>query len=265
MRLIADAHVHVYPFYAPGVALATLRRNLAALDERARCLAFLAERFDCHFFADFAREPSRLIAAPVRVEVRGESLLLQEQGFPDLYIFAGRQIVTRERIEVLALTVDAGPPDGLSAEETIAGIRERGGVPVLSWAPGKWFFARGKVVARLLERFAPGTLLVGDTGLRPRGWPMPGLIQDALANGFGLVAGSDPLPVPGEEVMMGKYGIGMDAAFAPEDPVGSVRAMLASPGFRPRLRGERGGLVTVFRRLLGNSRARKEKGRAMGS
>jgi hypothetical protein len=261
MQLIGDAHVHVYPFYSPRLALDTLRRNLVALDRNAICLAFLAERADCRFFADFARNGARLLDAPVELDVLGECLVLRERNFPDLFLFAGRQIVTRERVEILALTTDVAPPDGLPAADTVGRIQESGGIPVISWAPGKWFFARKKVVADLLERFAPGSLLVGDTSLRPRGWLMPALMKQALADGFGLVAGSDPLPVPGEEAVMGTYGIEVDAPFAVSDPVNSVRAMLGKPGFCPRLRGARCGPLTAVQRLFRNHRAgRKTRG-----
>lgn len=258
MRLLADAHVHVYPFYNARIALDSLRRNLADADGQAVPMAFLAERFDCHFFADLVRGASRLLGPSVSVESSGEALLLREQGFPDLYIFAGRQLITRERIEILALTIDTPIPDGLPAEETVRRILEKGGVPVLSWAPGKWFFARGERVEALLNRFRPGTLLVGDTSLRPRGWLMPSLMKRALAMGFGLVAGSDPLPFPGEEKVLGRYGMEADAPFDATDPSGSIRSLLLAPGFRPRLIGHRGWPPATLLRLIRNARTRKE-------
>ncbi|MHB1348500.1 MAG: hypothetical protein ACYCYR_01380 [Desulfobulbaceae bacterium] len=255
MQLIADAHVHVYPFHSPQLVLDVLRRNLVAMDRDAICLAFLAERADCRFFADLAQRGSRLLDRPVVADRLGECLVLREHNFPDLYLFAGRQIVTRERIEILALTTDVAPADGLPAAETVTRILEGGGIPVLSWAPGKWFLARKKVVAGLLERFSPGSLLVGDSSLRPRCWLMPVLMKQAIARGFGLVVGSDPLPVPGEEAMIGTYGFSVDAEFAPEDPVRSIRTILGHPGFRPRLRGTRGGPLKTMRRLFANYRA----------
>ncbi|MHB8788727.1 MAG: hypothetical protein ACYDBT_02475 [Desulfobulbaceae bacterium] len=260
MQLIADAHVHVYPCHDPRTALDTLRRNLAGLDGRALAMAFLAERYDCNFFAGLGRLAEALPGAPLAVEYRDEALILREEGFPELFLFAGRQVITRERVEILALTTDAMIPDGLAEEETVARIGERGGVPVLSWAPGKWFFSRRRVVEGLLDRFAPGTLLVGDTSLRPRGWLMPLLMRRALQQGFGLVAGSDPLPFRGEEAVLGSYAIRMDAEFDPADPVGSARAILTRPGFCPRRVGRRGGLLPTLRRLAKNSRARKEAG-----
>ena len=261
MHVIADGHVHLYPGYDIRAALDNLRRNLAGHAGGAVCMAFLAERSDCHFFRDFASRAPEMLAAQVAVEQHENVLLLHEAGFPDLYIVAGRQVISAERVEILALTTDGAIPDGLPARETVARVHQAGGVPVISWAPGKWFFARRKVVEDLLAHCKPGTLLVGDTSLRPRGWLTPVLMKRALAAGFGLVAGSDPLPFAGEESMLGRYGIRLDCAFDRSDPVRSVRAALTRPGFVPQCIGQRGGLLATVNRLLKNSRVRKEQAR----
>jgi hypothetical protein len=257
MHLTADAHVHLYPCYDLRLALDNLRHNLAGLDAGAVAMAFLAERSDCHFFRELVERAPEMLKAPVRVERFDNALLLREEGYPDIYIFAGRQVISAERVELLALTTDTHIPDGLPAFEAVELIRRAGGVPVISWAPGKWFCGRGKVVENLLERFAPGTLLVGDTSLRPVVWLTPVLMKWAIRRGFGLVAGSDPLPFPGEEKMMGTYGIRMEAEFDRADPARSMRAVLCGPEFLPQRIGKRGGLFSTLRRLIKNSSARK--------
>lgn len=259
MHLTADAHVHLYPCYDLRLAMDNLRHNLAGLDAGAVPMAFLAERSDCHFFRELAERAPEMLKAPVRVERFDNALLLREEGYPDIYIFAGRQVISAERVELLALTTDTQIPDGLPAFEAVELIRRAGGVPVISWAPGKWFFGRGKVVENLLERFAPGTLLVGDTSLRPVVWLTPVLMKRAIRRGFGVVAGSDPLPFPGEEKMMGTYGMRMVGEFDRTDPGRSVRAVLRQPGFLPQPAGVRGGLFTTLQRLIKNSRAREKK------
>jgi hypothetical protein len=259
MQLTADAHVHLYPCYDLRLSLENLRRNLAGIDAGAVPAAFLAERSDCHFFRKLVEQAPEMLQAPVRVERFDNALLLREEGYPDIYIFAGRQVVSAERVELLALTTDARIPDGRPASEAVDLIRSVGGVPVISWAPGKWFFGRGKVVENLLERFAPGGLLVGDTSLRPLGWPTPVLMKRAVRRGFGLVAGSDPLPFPGEEKIMGTYGMRMEVEFDPDDPVRSVRSVLGQPGFLPQRVGARGGLLVTLQRLVRNNRARGKK------
>jgi len=44
--------------------------------------------------------------------------------------------------------------------------------------------------------------------------------------GFKVLAGSDPLPLAGEERRIGRYGVRVRAEFDPEAPAESVRRML---------------------------------------
>ncbi len=257
MRIVADTHLHLYPCYDVKKVLVCLRSNLASVAKDTLCMAFLAERWDCHFFQKFCDEGSELLDDTVQITCSENVLVLSEAGFPDLYIFAGRQIITRERIEILSLTTDEVIPDGLPARDVISKIQQVKGVPVLSWAPGKWFFKRKKVVEKLLDTSPPGSLLIGDTTLRPFIWPQPLLMRKARRKGFGVVAGSDPLPFAGEEQVAGQYATQMEIDFDLDDPVNSIRNFLTSSGFRPTLVGRRGGTLPTFRRLVRNARSKK--------
>jgi len=256
MRLIADTHVHFYPCYDLQQALNNLRRNLSTLNRNAVCMAFLAERHDCHFFRQFGERGREMLGADIQVQLYDNALLFSEEGYPDLYFFAGRQIITRERIEVLALTTDMEIEDGLPVDEVVSRVTANGGIPVISWAPGKWFFQRKKVVESLLDRYEPGTILFGDTTLRPTGWLEPDLMKKAVRQGFGLVAGSDPLPFKGEEVVMGRYAVRLEADFDADDPVASIRSLFTRPKFTPARVGRRGRPLETLFRLFQNARSK---------
>jgi hypothetical protein len=260
MRIVTDTHVHLYPCYDLGLAIRNLVENLNRVAAGgAVCAAFLAERADCCFFRDLRTGKIGAVSPGLAIlpTMEENGLVLVENGQPRLYLFAGRQVATAERIEILALTVDAAVPDGLSAEETVRRILAAGGVPVLSWAPGKWFFKRRKVVKALINGFGPGQILIGDTSLRPAVWPEPGLMRLARSKGLGVVAGSDPLPFAGEEGRMGSYVSVLDGPFSPDGPVISVRAVLKSAGPGAARVGRRGSLWDVLARLRKNARARK--------
>jgi hypothetical protein len=253
MRLIADTHIHVYPCYDIRKTLDSLRGNLAALDGRATCMAFLAERYDCRFFARATESPETSFARPLHAEVLDQALLIREQGWPDLFLFAGRQIVTRERIELLSLTTDRRIADGLPAADVLARIREGGGLPVISWSPGKWLGRRREVIARLLQENRGDTLLVGDTAMRPAGWPQSSLMRQAVRQGCTLIAGTDPLPFTGEESRAGRYASLFEADFEEQNPVASIRTILARPVTPPLSVGSRLGWFSVLRRVLNNA------------
>ena len=259
MHLIADTHVHIYPCYDTKLALYKLRRNLSALDSTAICVAFLAERSDCNFFADFEKNSGQLFSTETQVRYLEDALCIREQGYADLYIFPGRQIITLERIEILSLTIDTQIPEGLTAREVVERIARENGVPVLSWAPGKWFFRRKKVVQDLIEGSQPGALLIGDTTLRPTCWLKPLLMGQAARKGLSVISGSDPLPFAGEEQVMGHYGIQFECDFDPDQPAASVRSILTRPGWQPSLLGKRGNLFTTLGRLFKNNRSKKQE------
>jgi hypothetical protein len=261
MTVIADTHVHLYPVYDTAAALHTLRRRLAALAPDAVPVGFLTASAGHDAFAALTENAG--LAARVNAEPAGSGTVLRSLSLDPLpstrsplVLLPGRQVVTGERIEILALTLEGPVADGRPAEATVAEILERGGVPVVSWAPGKWFFRRGRVVRALFERFRPGELLLGDTSLRPVGWGEPRLMRSARARGFGVVAGSDPLPGAGEERRLGSYATRLEGAWDAACPVASARRLLRACGPRACAAGRRGGPLTTALRLARHMTAR---------
>ena len=260
MRLIADTHIHLYSCFNINQALDTLRTNLSHLDNQAVCIAFLAERADCNFFSGIQKKTISTSPPTFKTHCMDNALLIQQDKHPDLYLLPGRQIIARENIEILALTVDLDIEDGLPAQEIIDLIRQQDGLPVLSWAPGKWFFKRKKIVNKLLASNKPGTLLLGDTTLRPTCWLRPFLMKKAMAKGFTVICGSDPLPFAGEEKVLGQYGTILDCPFDKQNPAKSIRSFLSQPGLQPPRVGKRGTLFTTLYRLSKNAHSKTNTG-----
>ena len=251
MRVIADTHVHLYDRYDMGTALRTLADNLDRLDSEAVQFGFLTERRECNFFEAIRNTGPKSLAGQFDVEsLAGDGVLtLLKGGTPELVLVAGRQMATAERVEVLALATTAQFEDGQPTADTIRRVLDAGAVPVLSWAAGKWLGGRGRAVKATLQACEPGNVLLGDSSLRPVGWPEPDLFKYALQNGFGVLAGSDVLPVSGEERYLGKYASSMEMEFDPSRPLASIRAAFRSAGAGIRRTGRRCGLAEVMTRL----------------
>ncbi len=257
MRIVADTHLHLYPCYDLVPALKGLMHSLHIVSDEAIAIGMLAERHDCHFFSaisnglldnDFKVEKSKEKSTVVKLTDKDRSL----------YLYAGRQVISSERIEILAVTTDSEIPDGLPAKAIIDKILGEGAVPVLSWAPGKWFFQRKKVVSDLLQSFSPKQLVIGDTSLRPTIWQEPLLMKRARKQGYSIICGSDPLPFAGEESMMGRYYSTCDTNFDTSNPLRSIRSLLQGSGTVFREGGNRCSLMEVFMRLRKNKQSKHD-------
>jgi len=258
-RAAFDAHVHLHPYYDLGGGLRDARdRLLAAAGGGGIAVLCLTEAAGCDMF-DALRQ-GRADTPGWSVETIRDDRLLRlrrTDGGGDLWILAGRQIAARERIEALGLGLTEPAPDGLAAADTIRRVRDAGALPVLPWAPGKWFFERGRIVAGLMDAFGPDEVALADTTLRPIGWPEPALFHRARRDGFRILAGSDPLPFAGEEKRIGRYATAIDGE--PRDDMSADAFLrLLGPGGPPaELAGSRGCPVDTAFRLMRHMAAKR--------
>lgn len=227
--VFVDGHMHVYP----GFDFATtfgFHVRAARRPADAASAWLLTERFDCSFFQTIQGSSSVLHAAGITATLLDPccARLTIPESTISLLVFAGSQIVSRERIEVHALLTPTRFSDGAPLVEIIAEIRERGGIPAIPWAPGKWFFRRGALLRQLLESQRGSALLWSDSALRPRGWGMPRILRAAQSAGYPIIAGSDPLPIAGDEQRAGSYGVWYDHTLDLRSPTASMRTLLTS-------------------------------------
>lgn len=266
-KLSVDGHLHLYPQYRLQLALDTLVANLdrnvlagSSDDQQADAeqeifkLAFLFTGKSVDFFGllqkglvDLTNVHYKIVPGP-----EPHSLFVLRNGVVCLCLVAGQQVVTAERIEVLGLAIPERIADGLPARQVIAEIIEAGGIPVLPWSPGKWFFKRGRIIEDILLNSAFTPLVLGDTSLRPAQCPLPRLMRLGRRRKMIVIAGSDPLPFPGEEKLTGSYGFIYQGEFDSDRPVTSIKAILSGDPSRIRIAGRRCGSWQVLRRLQKN-------------
>ena len=170
-----------------------------------------------------------------------------------LVVIAGRQVVTAERLEVLAIGMSEAVEGGLSLEDTVLRVQGRGALAVLPWGLGKWLGERGEAVARLIDRQAGrggGGLVLGDNAGRPALGPRPPLFDMAAAKRMTLLPGSDPLPIALAQTHACSYGVILDGPFELDRIGRQVVAGLRDVGPVPRCFGERHGLVSFVRQQV---------------
>jgi hypothetical protein len=249
MSFIADTHVHLYPFYDLAAALRGAMSRLAALAPGLPRVLCLTERRDGHFFRD-AISGAVKMPPPFSVFPAGKnSLVVIDNAGEKLFVVAGRQLATSERLEVHCIGIDADIPDGLPLRDAIEHVLVAGGVPVIPWGVGKWLGRRGLLVSEALNQSSE--TFAGDSSLRPWCWPE----KDFVALPARVLFGSDPLPAPGEENQIAGYATIFDAPFDEADPAASVTAALRN-GAPMRRAGKRGGPLAVWKRLQAMKKAR---------
>ncbi|QBR38565.1 hypothetical protein ETW23_21930 (plasmid) [Leisingera sp. NJS201] len=175
--ILADGHVHLYACADRDLFLEAAWRNLSA---GARGLD--AARWDaCLFFTETARDnafdtlcTAEAAALPAGWRLRrlpedsAAAVLLREQDGAALTVIAGRQVISSEGIEVLALATVRRFCDGRPAAALLGELQAAGIPAVLPWGVGKWLGRRGRLVAELLQTQAAPGLFLGDNAGRPR-------------------------------------------------------------------------------------------------
>lgn len=231
MTWLVDAHAHYHECFGWGPFLSGALRNLERAqgsDEEpgfaAACL-LLANREGQRYPGHLRDSASARLPSGWTLEDTGEadSVVLRSGNKPPVILVGGRQIVTRERLEVLALACREPIPDGLSLKEAAHAALTADAVAVLPWGFGKWLGKRGRAVARLLEGEDAHRLFLGDNGNRPGVWATPSLFQRAEERGVYTLPGSDPLPFPHHSGRGASYGFGLSGQLDLQRPGESVR------------------------------------------
>lgn len=235
--LLVDGHVHIYPFFdLPKIISNTLKNSIIAQRtstnrDDAIKVWLLTEHHDSNTFDNLAHQ-LKIEGYTIHKTDEEESLLVKDAGTkePILYIIAGRQIVSRDKLEICCLGSRFYKEDRAFTEiELVEAIGKSGGVAALNWAPGKWFGSRGKIVSELIHKLQPDQLLISDTSMRPTFWATPKLMALAEKKGFKVIAGSDPLPFEGEEKMISTYASIISGEFDYDKPAASIKKMLRGP------------------------------------
>lgn len=235
--IVFDGHVHIYDCYDLEKFFTEAFKNFSFVGAKLQSTSsicyfmLLAEAAGFYYFKKLqerARNVDSYPATPWRVEESGEvhSLYVFHDDFPSmrLVLAAGRQLITKEKLELLALMTDQEFNDGLTLENGVAEVTRAGGIAVCPWGAGKWLGGRGEVLTTYMMSGGE-KLYLGDSGGRPSLWPRPVLFKGG-ATAEKLLSGSDPLPLAGEESRVGQFGAFVACDSPKEHPVTFLRNQL---------------------------------------
>lgn len=248
-RLPVDAHVHIYKAFDPVRCLDAAARQMSAEWGNARTGILVVLRGgDCLSIEDL---PGRLGNWSIAKTAESGSRIATRSDGSRLVLIDGRQLVTAERVEVLAIGPIEGPSDGLPLTDMLSALRSENAVSVLPWGVGKWSGKRLAIVERLIhDQPEANDLFLADSGVRPAAMPRPPILSDAEAKGWRVLAGTDPLPLGGEEDKPGRFGFMLPVTLGTERPLAALRATLLALGQSPSTYGHLESLPRAVRRQL---------------
>jgi hypothetical protein len=206
--MLVDFHVHCYGFYDLNLLLRSVERHVSrafGVESGDDVLLCLTERSGEFLFDSWSQsgwvDAARSMACQIADDGLSVSMPLGAPGGRRVHWLSGRQLVTAERIEVLALALRGTLAEGLPLADTVEAVNAAGAVAVLPWSPGKWSFERGRLIQKVLA--AGGTFALGSTAMHRWMWRDHALLE-AYRTRYPVLPGSDPLPLKGEESQVGR-------------------------------------------------------------
>lgn len=239
--ILADAHVHLHECFPLASLLDAALHNfqqaaeLTAENQNFQGVLFLAELPNQNCFDELlcsveSNPEKELILEDWTLSTTDEkcSLWVTASSGERMAILAGRQIVTEEGLEVLALVTEQKIDGGLSLTATLESILAVNGIPVLPWGVGKWIGRRGRVLQELLDKADSLMFFLGDNGGRPIFWRHSIFFKQAQSLGLPILPGTDPLPLTSEYRRPGSFGFQTRGLLNLSTPGRDMRAILTS-------------------------------------
>jgi hypothetical protein len=241
-RIVVDGHVHIHSCFDLKALFESAQHNFrnaaSALDlgSQFSAVLLLTESHNANYFSSLrqrAMDKSLVDGWRFQLTKEQESLIaISPAGF-QLTIIAGRQIVTAERLEVLAVCTNGLFDDGGMISEVIDLVSAANGIAIIPWGFGKWTGRRKKVINRLIGDFAERPFQLGDNSGRISVWREPAQFERARSRGQQIFRGTDPMPFPGQEKRVGKFGFCISGPFSKSEPAASMRSLLSSGEIQP--------------------------------
>lgn len=244
--LILDPHIHFHRNFDETRFFRAVKSNfkkyaaIKGLQSFQSVLCF-TESAGVHFFqklSDKAQEGEILGELTLASTHNKNVVSLKDGSGFTLFCIAGRQIVTKENLEILALGMLGDFTDGLPIHEVIQTVIDEKCLPVLPWGFGKWTGERGRLVKEIISSHSYHPFFLGDNGNRPQFMKMPSLLEAGITRKMINLQGSDPLPFTSEIEKGGSFGVIVQGDLDEKTPFDSLYAILTAADLQVEPFGE---------------------------
>lgn len=214
--LFIDSHVHIHKSFNPNTFFQNVFNNFEKMANehfnKSQWIGVLCltEMQGVNFFSKICSEDNFLSAELFTINTTDEriSIIVENNKKQRIVIIAGKQIISKEGIEVLALFSDDQFDEKIETSSLIKIINGKKGIPVLPWGVGKWIGNKGKVIKELLG--SKLNFYIGDNSGRLKLLPEPSLFKTAINNNHFVLHGTDALPISTQVNKTGKFGFILD-------------------------------------------------------
>ena len=234
--ILTDAHAHFYPHYQLDEFISSAFKNFIAAERTlgesdTTFLLFLTEVSASNHFSEIKtskRSTARWFSEKTE-EACSFQLFHSDYHNRGMIVISGEQLVTKEKIEVLAIGYSNDIQSGLTLKTTVSSVLDLGGIAIVPWGVGKWLGRRGKIIEELRATNTNPLLFLGDNGSRPTFWPESRFKGGERALPPRLLSGTDPLPLEKEERRVGTFGTRIPGNLDPLKPFHSLKQILCAP------------------------------------
>jgi hypothetical protein len=227
--VLVDAHVHIHECFDLNIFLNSSYKNFQKFSKNFNAQSFegvlcLTENFNVNFFSKFRKtaelNSNQGNSLDWRFHITDEpnSIRLSRNRYEVMYIIAGRQIITKEKLEVLGIGLLQNIDDGKPLADVVEFVNKNEALPIIPWGVGKWIGHRKEIVSNFIAGHKNGPLFLGDNSNRPFFWVKPSIFRRAERLNIRDLQGSDPLPIKSEATNAGRYGFMIDAKINPARP-----------------------------------------------
>ncbi len=228
--ILIDAHIHFHDCYDKNVFFNSAKYNFENIAKSKNCknfqsvLCFTESYGDDAFIklSENAKKNEKVGLWKASLTENENTIKLSDVTGFNLFIVAGKQIVTLEKLEVLALGLMEEYKDGKPIKDVLKDIAEFNVLSVIPWGVGKWFSSRKQIVENLVLQNNTYPIYLGDNGNRPFFWSKPNLFKIAEEKGIYNLPGSDPLPFKKEVNKPGSFGFIIDEILNEDNPFDSI-------------------------------------------
>ncbi|MFZ1289736.1 MAG: hypothetical protein WAR79_06585 [Melioribacteraceae bacterium] len=265
--LLIDSHVHIHDCFDTNEFFESVFENFENIAEEINKsedwigILLLSEISGINYFNKLINNDSIIDAKKfsIRKTEENNSLIIENNKSQILIIVAGKQIIARDGIEILALCSNSEFENGKDVEHTVREINKIGGIPVLPWGVGKWLGSRKKIIENYV-RESKDFFFLGDNSARPSFWSEPQIFKLGKLKKHFVLPGTDALPITSEQNKTGSYGFSLEEEINLRYPASEVKRIFINLHEQPVFFGKHESTLRFFKnQILMQANKQKKK------